>query len=154
MTCLYYSTLDTQCYYLLWYYRLFKDNFNKLYFYIKTSLFYLLIMQDPGSSLPPSGSKATFTRSMGLTGTSVGRHSFDEGRNALAKSWAGPDIRTEGSKYRPSSASKAGRDYPRPWLSGSSKSGKGGGAVDKDNMRPLRTGILTGLMLMFRCPKS
>ena len=111
-------------------------------------------MQDPGSSLPPSGSKATFTRSMGLTGTSVGRHSFDEGRNALAKSWAGPDIRTEGSKYRPSSASKAGRDYPRPWLSGSSKPGKGGGAVDKDNMRPLRTGILTGLMLMFRCPKS
>ena len=107
-------------------------------------------MQDPGSSLPPSGSKATFTRSMGLTGTSVGRHSFDEGRNALAKSWAGPDIRTEESKYRPSSASKAGRDYPRPWLSGSSKSGKGGRAVDKDNMRPLRTGILTVLMLMFR----
>ncbi|CAH3015313.1 unnamed protein product [Porites evermanni] len=93
----------------------------------------------PGSSLPPSGSKAAFTRSMGLTGTSVGRHSFDEGRNALAKSWAGPDIHTEGSKYRPSSASKAGRDYPRPWLSGSSKPGKGGGAVDKDNMRPLRT---------------
>ena len=113
----------------------------------------MLIIQGPGSSLPPSGSKATFTRSMGLTGTSVGRHSFDEGRNALAKSWAGPDIHTEGSKYRPSSASKAGRDYPRPWLSGSSKPGKGGGAVDKDNMRPLRTGtgILTGLMLMFRC---
>ena len=114
----------------------------------------MLIIQGPGSSLPPSGSKATFTRSMGLTGTSVGRHSFDEGRNALAKSWAGPDIHTEGSKYRPSSASKAGRDYARPWLSGSSKPGKGGGAVDKDNMRPLRTDILAGLMLMFRCPKS
>lgn len=102
-----------------------------------------MIIQGPGSSLPPSGSKATFTRSMGLTGTSVGRHSFDEGRNALAKSWAGPDIHTEGSKYRPSSASKAGRDYPRPWLSGSSKPGKDDGAVEGDNMRPVRTGTNT-----------
>jgi len=89
----------------------------------------------PGSSLPPSGSKATFARSMGLTGTSVARHSFDEGRSALAKSWAGPSSHTEGSKYRPSSASKAGRDYPRPWLSGS-KPGKSPAVADKDNMRP------------------
>lgn len=90
--------------------------------------------KDPGSSLPPSGSKATFARSMGLTGTSFARHSVDEGRSALAKSWAGPDSRSEGAKYRPSSASKAGRDYPRPWLSGSKPAGKNVG--DKDNMRP------------------
>lgn len=52
----------------------------------------------------------------------------------MAKSWAGPDSRSEGAKYRPSSASKAGRDYPRPWLSGSKPAGKNVG--DKDNMRP------------------
>ena len=58
----------------------------------------------------------------------------------LAKSWAGPDSNTEGSKYRSSSAPKAGRDYPRPWLSGSKSTGKSIG--DKDNMRPqARTGI-------------
>lgn len=90
----------------------------------------------PGSSLPPSGSKATFARSMGLTGTSFGQHSLDEDRSALAKSWAGPDTHTEGSKYRPNSASKAGRDYPRPWLSGS-KPARSVGAADKDNVRPL-----------------
>ena len=56
------------------------------------------------------------------------------GRSVLAKSWAGPDSHTEGSKYRPSSATKAGRDYPRPWMSGSKSSGKSVG--DKDNMRP------------------
>ncbi|XP_078384443.1 uncharacterized protein C8orf34-like isoform X1 [Oculina patagonica] len=89
-----------------------------------------------GSSLPPSGSKVSFGRSMGLTGTSVARHSFDEGRSVLAKSWACPDSHTEGSKYRPSSASKvAGRDYPRPWLSGS-KPAKSSEAMDRDNMRP------------------
>lgn len=91
----------------------------------------------PGSSLPPSGSKTSFARSMGLTGTSVGRHSFDEGRSVLAKSWAGPDSHIEGSKFRPGSASKAtaGRDYPRPWLSGS-KPGKTIEALDRDNTRP------------------
>ncbi|XP_020609864.1 uncharacterized protein LOC110048412 [Orbicella faveolata] len=74
---------------------------------------------------------------MGLTGTPVGQHSFDEGRSVLAKSWAGPDSHTEGSKFRPDSASKAtaGRDYPRPWLSGS-KPAKGIEAMDRDNTRP------------------
>ena len=57
------------------------------------------------------------------------------GRSVLAKSWAGPDLHTEGSKFQPSSASKsAGRDYPRPWLSGS-KPAKYTDA-DRDNIRP------------------
>ena len=62
----------------------------------------------------------------------------------LAKSWAGPDSHTDGSKFRPSSTSKTmGRDYPRPWLSGS-KPMKSGGAMDRDNMRPAaRTGIVS-----------
>ena len=59
------------------------------------------------------------------------------GRSVLAKSWAGPDSHTEGSKFRPGSASKAaaGRDYPRPWLSGS-KPTKTIEAMDRDNTRP------------------
>lgn len=87
----------------------------------------------PGSLLPPSG-PTKFSRSVALSGNPVTRHSFDEGRSMLAKSWGGPDSHTEGSKYRSSSASKAGRDYPRPWLSGSKSTGKSIG--DKDNMRP------------------
>ncbi|XP_068737182.1 uncharacterized protein [Montipora capricornis] len=51
----------------------------------------------------------------------------------LAKSWAGPDSRKEGSEYQSSGASKAVRGYPRPWLSGSKSTEKSIG--DKDNMR-------------------
>ena len=58
----------------------------------------------------------------------------------LAKSWAGPDSCKEGSEYQSSGASKAGRGYPRPWLSGSKSSEKSIG--DKDNMRPqAKTGL-------------
>ena len=62
---------------------------------------------------------------------------WQTGRSVLAKSWAGPDSHTEGSKFRPGSASKAaaGRDYPRPWLSGS-KPTKTMEAMDRDNTRP------------------
>ena len=69
-------------------------------------------------------------------------------RNLLAKSWAGPDSRTDGTRPRPSSASKTmGRDYPRPWLSGS-KPMKSVGAGDRDNMRPpARTGMYTETLL-------
>ena len=44
-----------------------------------TSVMHICFEQGPGASLPPSGSKTSFARSMGLTGTQVGRHSFDEG---------------------------------------------------------------------------
>ena len=69
-------------------------------------------------------------------------------QNLLAKSWAGPDSRTDGTQPRPSSASKTmGRDYPRPWLSGS-KPMKSVGAGDWDNMRPpARTGMYTETLL-------
>lgn len=94
-----------------------------------------------GSSLPPSGSKVSFARSMGVSGSPATQHSLDDDRNLLAKSWAGPDSHTDGTRPRPSSASKTmGRDYPRPWLSGS-KPMKSVGAGDRDNMRPpARTG--------------
>lgn len=59
----------------------------------------------------------------------------------LAKSWAGPDSHNQGSKYRLSGSSKAGRDYPRPWLSGCKPTGKS--VEGKDNLRPqARTGTL------------
>lgn len=98
-----------------------------------------------GSSLPPSGSKVSFARSMGLSGSPALRHSFDEERGMLAKSWAGLDSRADGSRPRPSSASKTmGRDYPRPWLSGS-KPMRSAGTGDRDNMRPpARTGQTQG----------
>lgn len=87
----------------------------------------------PRSSLPPSGS-TKFTRSMGLNGTPISQHLVDEGQSVLAKSWAGPDSHNQGSKYRLSGSSKAGRDYPRPWLSGCKPTGKS--VEGKDNLRP------------------
>ena len=63
------------------------------------------------------------------------------GQSVLAKSWAGPDSHNEGSKYRLSGSSKAGRDYPRPWLSGCKPTAKS--VEGKDNLRPqARTGTL------------
>ncbi|KAK2560042.1 hypothetical protein P5673_016991 [Acropora cervicornis] len=59
---------------------------------------------------------------------------YDVRQSVLAKSWAGPDSHNQGSKYGLSGSSKAGRDYPRPWLSGCKPTGKS--VEGKDNLRP------------------
>ena len=39
-----------------------------------------LCKQGHGSSLPPSGSKVSFARSMGVSGSPVAQHSLDDGK--------------------------------------------------------------------------
>ncbi|XP_031561768.1 uncharacterized protein C8orf34 homolog isoform X2 [Actinia tenebrosa] len=77
-------------------------------------------------SRPPSGSKlkSPVSSSIGLTGKTMTRHSFDDSssrRSALAKSWAAPDSFSDTHHGHPVSASKATREYNRPWLTGSKK---------------------------------
>lgn len=66
-------------------------------------------------------------------------------RSALAKSWAAPDsFSADGHHGRPVSASKATREYDRPWLTGIKK-----GKARDDHAHPNKENTRQGKLSIF-----